>query len=510
MTDTQPVEQKETILNQLRTGYLPTPAEIGVIRVDLAALSKELGRLGEVIRDLSAQRDRSQDSIDLQKALISPVRRVPDDLVQDIFLACIPTDRNPGMSTIEAPLLLCRICSTWRALALATRRLWAALHIPIDFVLRSEQRLHAVNQWLERSAPHSLCLSVCGTVWGSAGALVPTAEVQNGLLDIILKSAPRWRDIKVIHPPPSYVDKLQDLATPLLQAIEIRAATRHIAKWWNFIGTSSVHSLYLNLEILPEDTARLLPLLSHITHLTISPLYEPIQGDVALSILHSLPHFISLHLLIRDLDSAPYRTTHLPYLESLTLRSPFQMGLSGSVLDDVLGHLSMPRLLHLAVATGETPDSNLPCFVLQFTVDALHHSLSNLPSLAKLRVRFFEAWGGPFLFPVVIVEDIFSLLSEAGETRLCPSLTALEIYGSHCITDDALFNFLQARVDFGGDFRFKIHFEDSDSILPDVKRFCSSGLHISLTKSSPWYPRHGYVNARTGLHHLVDEEWKEL
>ncbi|KAJ7634614.1 hypothetical protein FB45DRAFT_909361, partial [Roridomyces roridus] len=42
---------------------------------------------------------------------------------------CLPTHRNCVMDASEAPLLLGRISSAWRALSLATPRLWASLHI---------------------------------------------------------------------------------------------------------------------------------------------------------------------------------------------------------------------------------------------------------------------------------------------------------------------------------------------------------------------------------------------
>ncbi|KAJ7154880.1 hypothetical protein C8R43DRAFT_857362, partial [Mycena crocata] len=62
--------------------------------------------------------------ISAYKALVSPVRRRPPDIVQEIFLACLPTRHNAVMSTRDAPLLLAHICSAWRVLALATPALW--------------------------------------------------------------------------------------------------------------------------------------------------------------------------------------------------------------------------------------------------------------------------------------------------------------------------------------------------------------------------------------------------
>ncbi|KAJ6616648.1 hypothetical protein B0H10DRAFT_1632687, partial [Mycena sp. CBHHK59/15] len=75
------------------------------------------------ILDLSKQVPKIQTYIDAHQASISPASRLPYDIVGEIFVACLPTDRNPVMSATEAPVILCRICSAWRAIALSTPRL---------------------------------------------------------------------------------------------------------------------------------------------------------------------------------------------------------------------------------------------------------------------------------------------------------------------------------------------------------------------------------------------------
>ncbi|KAJ6539640.1 hypothetical protein B0H19DRAFT_887800, partial [Mycena capillaripes] len=148
--------------NRLDTNYVPSDEEIDCIRTDLVSHVQELARIDERIRELSAQRDRIQAYIDSHKALISYSRRLPVDIVREIFVACLPTDRNAVMSAQEAPLILCRICSAWRSIALSTPRLWASLHVPFEFILSndSESRIQAVTQWLKLSAACPISLSV--------------------------------------------------------------------------------------------------------------------------------------------------------------------------------------------------------------------------------------------------------------------------------------------------------------------------------------------------------------
>ncbi|KAF8988461.1 hypothetical protein BDQ17DRAFT_1257655, partial [Cyathus striatus] len=50
-------------------------------------------------------------------SLISPVWRLSHNILEEIFLACLPTDCNPCMSATEAPMLLTQVCSSWRSIA---------------------------------------------------------------------------------------------------------------------------------------------------------------------------------------------------------------------------------------------------------------------------------------------------------------------------------------------------------------------------------------------------------
>ncbi|KAJ7694552.1 hypothetical protein B0H17DRAFT_931548, partial [Mycena rosella] len=101
------------------------------------------------------------------------VRRLPLDIIREIFVTCLPTDRNCAMSAVEAPILLGRICSAWRAISLSTPRLWAKLHIfeplppspsAVAFFEKSlVQRIEATKLWLRRSGQCPLSISIKAT-----------------------------------------------------------------------------------------------------------------------------------------------------------------------------------------------------------------------------------------------------------------------------------------------------------------------------------------------------------
>lgn len=95
----------------------------------LKQLDDEISDLQRAIDKLRAERDSLGADVKAHRALISPVRQLPLDIIQEIFVACLPTHHNCVMSASEPPILLGRICSLWRAISLSTPRLWTSLHV---------------------------------------------------------------------------------------------------------------------------------------------------------------------------------------------------------------------------------------------------------------------------------------------------------------------------------------------------------------------------------------------
>ena len=63
--------------------------------------------------------------------LDSPFRSLPDDILEQIFLSCLPHDYIPVIDFRQPLLLLTHISGRLRQVAFATPRLWAAISIPI-------------------------------------------------------------------------------------------------------------------------------------------------------------------------------------------------------------------------------------------------------------------------------------------------------------------------------------------------------------------------------------------
>ncbi|KAF7348253.1 hypothetical protein MSAN_01778900 [Mycena sanguinolenta] len=159
-------------VDQLHTNYVPSDAEVLEIRSLLVEPTDELVRIDTQIEameialgQLKEQRALLREPIDAHRALISPMRRVPQDILLEIFFSCLPTEHNALMDPAEAPLVLGRICRYWREVVYSAPMLWSSVHIPSPSYLFTPSNIllgfgRNVEAWLERSAPCPLSISV--------------------------------------------------------------------------------------------------------------------------------------------------------------------------------------------------------------------------------------------------------------------------------------------------------------------------------------------------------------
>ncbi|KAF9462332.1 hypothetical protein BDZ94DRAFT_1166046, partial [Collybia nuda] len=224
----------------LSTNYVPPKDELDELRrllVDpideLKQLDIELAHLRNVIDRLSSKRDQLYISIVRHKNLMAPLRRIPEELLQEIFFHCLPVDHNATMSCHDAPLLLGRVCSHWRRVSLGTPRLWSGIHIvvpvstppspnqhPSEILEQNHVIFEAVDAWLGRSGDLPLSISLYQVPY----AYTPP-EFAEQLMSTIIQFSPRWRNVSLIASPPtnSQLFSLSPNVLPLLESFSFHA-----------------------------------------------------------------------------------------------------------------------------------------------------------------------------------------------------------------------------------------------------------------------------------------------
>jgi hypothetical protein len=92
----------------LHTNYMPSDAELVQINLIVTKAESKLSKLvkGQPSKSLFGKRDALQDFINSHRALTSPIRRLPFDIIRSIFLLCRPMETDRIMKATDAPILL--------------------------------------------------------------------------------------------------------------------------------------------------------------------------------------------------------------------------------------------------------------------------------------------------------------------------------------------------------------------------------------------------------------------
>ncbi|KAF7357891.1 hypothetical protein MVEN_00835300 [Mycena venus] len=228
--------------SQLGTNYCPRDDELSQIKgllnepcLKLKSLDDEIAAMRKVLDKLTEERDALSAYVEAHEALLAPIRRLPLDILEHIFVACLPTHRNCVMSAQEAPVILGRICSLWRKISLSTPRLWCRLHIvePTDPETSNQSnasrrllRLEAARSWLRRSGECPLSISLESN-YNSRISLPVGASFSPAKPDLFLTAliplAARWQKIRFATPHSTLKALLclTENDVPLLKHLEI-------------------------------------------------------------------------------------------------------------------------------------------------------------------------------------------------------------------------------------------------------------------------------------------------
>ncbi|KZP02992.1 hypothetical protein FIBSPDRAFT_685651, partial [Athelia psychrophila] len=84
---------------------------------DVLQLDQDILRLENTLHELCRKRDEMHSFVMAHKALVSPIRRVPPEIITEVFL-------YSAEGNLESPIFLASICSRWRSIALSSPQFW--------------------------------------------------------------------------------------------------------------------------------------------------------------------------------------------------------------------------------------------------------------------------------------------------------------------------------------------------------------------------------------------------
>ena len=260
---------------RLDSNYAATDSESLEIQTLLKLPTSRLEELSTKLKELDDQHKQlrnEQFSLISNHSVISLIHKLPIDILQKIFVACLPTAHNAVMSRWEPPILLTHICSSWRNVAHATPQLWRSIHIAVPChrsgsysveyrnfspsqVEHINRRSEAVLEWLSRSAAYPLDISL-----GHWGAFA-LDDFCDKIIDSLILFSERWRDVRLSTPclalepvlalPPSKVPLLETLSlnfhySPHKRNLQAQIAAQSISMTSGVLNAPKLRDLWLH------------------------------------------------------------------------------------------------------------------------------------------------------------------------------------------------------------------------------------------------------------------------
>ena len=487
--------------SRLDSNYVATESESLEIQTLLELPTSRLEELSTQLQDLDEQSTqiRNEQSslllfISKHRALISLIRKLPIDILQEIFIACLPTNHNPVMSRWEPPILLTQVCSSWRNVAHSTPQLWKSIHIAVPCtktgrystehhqnvssttIVHFDRRSEAVQEWLNRSATYPLDISLGHWVTSAVDGFY------DEIIDSLIRFSERWREIRLSAPYQALlpIASLPPSKFPLLETLSLNCPPVHPALFgqldpqsvWTTSGilkASNLRDLWLRglwLTHRNGDVTRLPINWGQLTNISLEGISWGSSSSLSISRAYTLlslcRNLITCRLEIginnEELGST-WPLISLPFLTKLSVRE------ETTGLSRLFTLLHLPSLNYIEFHTTIQPTQHSSTSLLSlltrfhntiqlitdaqfFTRQDFIHCLRLCPLLRSLSIRKAYAMGAPPDTPSCKVDDAFLKLffeSSNGEGYLCPLLEDFESSSDTEFSETTLLQFVKEK-----------------------------------------------------------------
>ncbi|KAK0499948.1 hypothetical protein EDD18DRAFT_1147805 [Armillaria luteobubalina] len=411
----------------------------------LHSLSQRLSQVRDLLNQLTAHSIAVENQLLISKTLTNPVRKVPCEVLEQIFSWGMV---DPMNATIDSPdnsldardflWTVSQVCSTWRVLTLSRPRWWASIRLDLQAPVPEERGLGPLQRFLHRTTPQALRNQYVELVGPSLRPFIEyrfalhlersgehTLSIYMGskrdisahpLLPLILSSSPRWGKLRVSFYKPESFCALEAVSDSLDSLHELRVAVFDDHKFpssWNtttFRNAPKLQTVTLNdrpdffqlpwSQILNADICgkvmQILPEFENATALTLRPTKRRLSATATFSSSHltRLSLWESHHAVPEGTIEFCFSLMSLPKLLSLELH---YHGRCAKL--PYFSLRTLPSLTSLLIsAPSKCLDWSNTCEILHFlpnleslsveatiNSDALFHTLiSDQPSLRRL------------------------------------------------------------------------------------------------------------------------------
>ncbi|KAJ3800867.1 hypothetical protein GGU11DRAFT_754065 [Lentinula aff. detonsa] len=356
----------------LYTNVAPSTQERCIIADLLEKKVQQVRKLEEMARMLNNELVQARDDLLEHKALLSGVRKLPVEILSEIFSQCLPeVDTSsviwsPEPHPNQAPLLLTQVCRSWRSIAIATPRLWSALIINASNGSPSHSAI--TRLWLDRSrnVPLTLTLLVRATDRFDGGRratsyeeFVPLAATK--VLTMFVSHLPRVRALALLFALPVIraIPKLHPVGDNVCNQLEkLHLVTSFENTAQEITWTRSlVHSapnlrhLYFDSSMVPLPIVRGEEWCLRLRTINLDAAYGIPPQDFFL-LLRNSPELVQC-VIVMNLDESLNHLTRWDEMPKVVHSALQELSLSSEdiFLGNVLNLLTLPALVSLKLST---------------------------------------------------------------------------------------------------------------------------------------------------------------
>ncbi|KAG9316454.1 hypothetical protein JVU11DRAFT_2488 [Chiua virens] len=168
-------------------------ATLQSIDEDIEECQRHIARAHAEMRLLERRRDAVQRRVSIHRARLSPLRTVPDQVLQEIFQYCLPDTPYVVPNARTAPLILTHVCRRWRSVMHGSSEFWASIALHDRGVWNYELEVEMVTGWLHRSSTRPIRMSItcppCTDFGPNGNALC------SDMFQLVLAHAAQLRDV---------------------------------------------------------------------------------------------------------------------------------------------------------------------------------------------------------------------------------------------------------------------------------------------------------------------------
>ena len=397
-TNNAPPDEDIEHLQLFRNQASKELSDLNTERVELErSILTMCGRIAEV-RCLSTKKEFS---LDLCHRILSPLRRLPPEILGEIFLTCKDeASENPQkILRRQPPSVLSQVCRSWRQVAINLPRLWDTFRVDYKptttFNPLSDHPLplsRVIDIWAHRSKPLPMNIAIHSNhQFSGSRSMHPSLVTSLRNLSHRIRKLDIQTGLKSVLEP---IFSLPAAEFPALESLQLCATEFGV---WNspitaFGASPKLRKVTLNIR--PAHPFRIFLPWPQITHLDMLNAKEPMDLFTWGILIRSLLNLVQGRVRLAEdtgvqdpfRDSLPHvnQSTELtlPALNLLTIDFVHRLNSNG-VPPFISPNLRVPALQHFHFSSGPHPFNWHP---------ALHETLApqtlgQLKSLTLSRVR---------------------------------------------------------------------------------------------------------------------------